>query len=117
MKIERSNYIDCDAMPDDCDIVPMMVVGYTTSDSERYGGMVKSIIGEASDGSRTLVGGLDDETRMELTCYEDRNLGRKFEATCNGRFKSGKLRHPRFKRWEGESDGSVYSERQRVDRR
>ena len=81
--------------------VTLRVVGYTFSESERYGGLVKSIIGEAADGSRTLVGGLDDANREELTCNQDRKMFHRFEATCNGRFSSGKLRHPRFKRWEG----------------
>jgi len=84
--------------------VLLSVVDFTFSDSELYGGLVKSIVGEAADGSRTLVPGLSQALRVELTCSPELFRGRKFEAICSGRFKSGKLRHPRFKRWEGETE-------------
>lgn len=74
----------------------------TDTKYHRLGWIGKVLFSQYVDGRLVEFGkasGFDDATRKEISENKEAFLGRVFEVAAQERFPSGKLRHPRFKRF------------------
>lgn len=73
------------------------IVGFEEGENGRAG-EIGAIVVELPSGVQTTASGMTDKVRADMLADPDKYLGKIVEIAHNGIMKSGKPRHPRFKR-------------------